>query len=367
MSNEKFCLKWNDFESNISIAFRDLRDHSEFFDITLACEDNQIQAHKVILSACSPFFRTVLARNSTHPNPLIYLRGIKFTDLESVLNFMYHGEVNVAQDQLNSFLTVAEDLRVKGLTQNKNGESSAEKRSRSPPSSTAKSHQGMSSTDRELQPPPLKRPRPPTSTTNAGRTVNNPAGGESISTGNSALQTENDDDDIQEVVPVKSEPKELVPLASTAQPTLPPSSPTVGGVNECQPANSSQSYHSQAIVHQDEYEENYEDYGQYDDQYIDHQEHLPDSDKGVLGQMIVGNADDLNDLARTYSQPAGQGQVRCTLCGKVSSHSGNARQHFEAHHFTCSQQAVCPVCIKPFRTKHSLSSHMSKNHRGMRA
>lgn len=282
MSNEKFCLKWNDFESNISIAFRDLRDHSEFFDITLACEDNQIQAHKVILSACSPFFRTVLARNSTHPNPLIYLRGIKFTDLESVLNFMYHGEVNVAQDQLNSFLTVAEDLRVKGLTQNKNGESSAEKRSRSPPSSTAKSHQGMSSTDRELQPPPLKRPRPPTSTTNAGRTVNNPAGGESISTGNSALQTENDDDDIQEVVPVKSEPKELVPLASTAQPTLPPSSPTVGGVNECQPANSSQSYHSQAIVHQDEYEENYEDYGQYDDQYIDHQEHLPDSDKGFL-------------------------------------------------------------------------------------
>ena len=80
----------------------------------------------------------------------------------------------------------------------------------------------------------------------------------------------------------------------------------------------------------------------------------------------MGDADDLNNLARCHSEPAGQGQVRCTLCGKVSSHSGNARQHFEAHHFASNQAPICPVCIKPFRTKHSLASHMSKNHRGIR-
>merc|ERR1711981_831432 len=84
---------------------------------TLACEGNQLEAHKVILSACSPFFRGVLKRNP-HNHPLLYLKGIKYEDVLAVLNFMYHGEVNIAQDELNSFLAVAEDLQVKGLTQN---------------------------------------------------------------------------------------------------------------------------------------------------------------------------------------------------------------------------------------------------------
>ena len=118
-SSEKFCLKWNDFETNISSAFRDLREEKDFFDITLLCEDdNQVMAHKVILSACSPFFRNILRRNS-HQHPLLYLKGVKYKELLAVLNFMYQGEVSVAQEELNIFLTVAEDLRVKGLTQSK--------------------------------------------------------------------------------------------------------------------------------------------------------------------------------------------------------------------------------------------------------
>merc|ERR1712212_1215020 len=102
---------------NISQSFKELRDDKDFFDVTLACDDEQIHAHKVILSACSPFFRNILRRNS-HPNPLLYLKGVKYPALQAVLNFMYHGEVNVAQEELISFLAVAEDLRVKGLTQN---------------------------------------------------------------------------------------------------------------------------------------------------------------------------------------------------------------------------------------------------------
>ena len=116
MGTDKFCLRWNDFEGNISSALKELRDENEFFDVTIACDNEQIKAHKVILSACSPFFRNILRRNP-HNHPLLYLKGVKFTDLEAVLNFMYHGEVNVAQEDLNSFLAVAEDLRVKGLTQ----------------------------------------------------------------------------------------------------------------------------------------------------------------------------------------------------------------------------------------------------------
>ena len=116
-TNEKFCLRWNDFESNISIAFQEIREEKDFFDCTLSCGSRQIQAHKLILSACSPFFRTILKQNP-HQHPLLYLKGIELSDLQAVLNFMYHGEVNVAQEELNSFLAVAEDLQVKGLTQN---------------------------------------------------------------------------------------------------------------------------------------------------------------------------------------------------------------------------------------------------------
>ena len=123
MGSEKFCLRWNDFESNISSSFSELRDDKDFFDVTLACDDEQIQAHKLIISACSPFFRNVLRRNP-HQNPLLYLKGVRFTDLQAVLNFMYHGEVNVAQKNLNSFLAVADDLKVKGLTQNQASASS---------------------------------------------------------------------------------------------------------------------------------------------------------------------------------------------------------------------------------------------------
>ena len=147
MATEKFCLRWNDFESNISVAFRELRDDKDFFDVTLACDDQQIQAHKVILSACSPFFRGVLRRNP-HAHPLLYLKGVKFTDLQAVLNFMYHGEVNVAQEELNSFLSVAEELKVKGLTQNQTGGGG------SSPSPSP----GFKPRPPD---PPAKRPRPP--------------------------------------------------------------------------------------------------------------------------------------------------------------------------------------------------------------
>merc|ERR1712025_1021662 len=106
MGAEKFCLRWNDFETNVSSAFRELRDDKDFFDVTLACDNDQIQAHKVILSACSPFFRNILRRNS-HQHPLLYLKGVKHRDLLAILNFMYQGEVSVAQEELNIFLSVA--------------------------------------------------------------------------------------------------------------------------------------------------------------------------------------------------------------------------------------------------------------------
>jgi len=117
-SSDNFCLRWNDFESNISTSFRELRDDSEFFDVTLCCDNGTdiVPAHKVILAACSPLFRKILSRQKNQQNPFLYLKGIHLKEMKAVLNFMYHGEVNVAQDSLNNFLAVAEELAVKGLT-----------------------------------------------------------------------------------------------------------------------------------------------------------------------------------------------------------------------------------------------------------
>ena len=108
------CLKWNEFEANIGVAFGQLRD--DFNDVILACEEGQVEAHKVILSACSPFFRSVLRRNP-HQKPLLYLKDVKIHHLLSLLSFMYHGQVEMPQDDINSFLALANELEVKGLTE----------------------------------------------------------------------------------------------------------------------------------------------------------------------------------------------------------------------------------------------------------
>lgn len=121
-SVENFCLRWNDFGSNISQSFHELRQDSDFFDVTLATSDSgerTLRAHKVILSACSTFFKALLKKQAIlNPNnmPLIYLRGVTYNDLSALLDFMYQGEVNVGREDLDSFLAVGEELEVKGLT-----------------------------------------------------------------------------------------------------------------------------------------------------------------------------------------------------------------------------------------------------------
>ena len=113
-SSEKFCLRWNDFERNISSAFYDFKKEKDFADVTLACADGQVESHKVILAASSPFFKRILKKNP-HSHPLIYLKGIKLSDVDAVLEFIHHGEVNVEEANLKTFLEVAEELEVKGL------------------------------------------------------------------------------------------------------------------------------------------------------------------------------------------------------------------------------------------------------------
>ena len=112
---ERFCLKWNDFQENAITAFGTLREDREFADVTLVCQDGeQAHAHKVILASSSPFFLKRLMKNK-HPHPLIYMKGAKSEDLVAIVDFLYFGEANVVQENLDSFLVLAKELHMKGL------------------------------------------------------------------------------------------------------------------------------------------------------------------------------------------------------------------------------------------------------------
>merc|ERR1719186_1853655 len=117
---EKVSLSWSEFGSCASNTFIDLLSDQDFTDVTLVCDDDkQIKAHKVILSSCSPLFRRIL-KNNPHQHPLIYLNGIIFDNLQSVIKFIYLGQTEVEQDDLELFMKAGKELEIKGLFENSN-------------------------------------------------------------------------------------------------------------------------------------------------------------------------------------------------------------------------------------------------------
>ena len=111
-------INWDDHPLNFRESFVELREKESFLDVTLVCdEDIQIKAHKNILAISSNFFENILRKNP-HPHPMIYLRGLEHADLVAMVEFMYCGKVEVAQANLERFLTSAQELKVKGLFDN---------------------------------------------------------------------------------------------------------------------------------------------------------------------------------------------------------------------------------------------------------
>jgi len=328
MGSEKFCLRWNDFENNISCAFRELRDDKDFFDVTLACDDEQIQAHKVILSACSPFFRNVLRRNP-HSNPLLYLKGVKYTDLQSVLNFMYHGEVNVAQEELNSFLAVAEDLRVKGLTQNQaQSEDRKEKRDISHPYTHSRKTPSRSYEREPIPAPKQSRPVPATPTT--------------INT-SSRIQPPPQEEEIQEVVPVKTEPKEHTPSSVSEQ------SVASGAVNLYQAHSQDAGHVGQALAPVDDqgYQEHYEEYDEYGAEQQGYE-------MATVGEIGLESNKDFFAVESGY---------QCGTCGKVCAYKNTIKRHIVDQHTDKNTALQCVFCLKMYKNKNSLDQHRYKDHR----
>jgi len=335
-STEKFCLRWNDFESNISAAFCELREDKDFFDVTLACDDDQMQAHKVILSACSPFFRSILRRNK-HEHPLLYLKGVKYTDLVSVLTFMYQGEVNVAQEELNSFLAVAEDLKVKGLTQNNSNP--REPNAKSSGLTQPRVRQIPEKKD-PLPQPKRHRPEPP-----PAPVMRDPP----------TLGKYQHEDDIQEIVPIKSEPINNYPLDTQTHQITPRNN-----IEQAYPATEMNHMVVSGVVadptmeyEQEEYGD-YEEYGPADGSYDTTGMTLSQDGNKELDDLILTNmAKSKNALGKT--------EWICNLCGKKGHHKRSIMVHVETHLDLAEQH--CQYCDKKAKTREALRVHIKDYHK----
>jgi len=310
-SSENFCLRWNDFESNVSGAFRVLRDEADFFDVTLGCAEpgKSLQAHKVILSACSSTFKQMLrdqARSSAHPHPYIFLRGVSFCDLSAVLDFMYHGEVNVAQEDLNSFLAVAEELQIKGLTQKEGGEPS------------------------KPTPKAAKRPDPgsttPTSAVKRARRAS-PAPAAAAA------------DPEVKAIDIKSDP-EAGPSGSQA---------VSAGASGSGGAGS-------------EYADESADFDDYGDYYGDDN---GEGGAGADGSMMEGGEEGAGGKEVSapvkYCVQSNDGHFVCMACGRKFTQSGTANRHYRNAHLP-SKPSQCHVCKKVFKSEHLRDQHRQHLH-----
>jgi len=113
--DQQFNLRWNNYQSHLSSSFENLLTNHEFVDVTLGCGGKKLAAHKMLLSACSPYLRDLL-RDNICPHLIIVLRDVSYSDMSAILKFIYNGEVKIEQDQLNSFLKTADSLKIRGLT-----------------------------------------------------------------------------------------------------------------------------------------------------------------------------------------------------------------------------------------------------------
>ena len=118
--SEKLNLKWNNFHTNVSKSFSLLREEDYLQDVTLVTDEKkQMSAHKLVLSACSEYFKSIFQNNKKHSHPVICLPGLDCDDLKHILDYMYNGEVQIYQEQIDRFLKVAKKFKLEGLLESK--------------------------------------------------------------------------------------------------------------------------------------------------------------------------------------------------------------------------------------------------------
>ncbi|XP_050458311.1 protein abrupt isoform X2 [Cataglyphis hispanica] len=350
---QQYSLRWNDFHFSILNSFRSLRDHQDFVDVTLACDSCTFTAHKVVLSACSPYFRDLLKANPCQ-HPIVILRDVASSDMESLLRFMYNGEVHVGQEQLPAFLKTAQMLQVRGLADVNSGASNA----KIPPPSTSAGNNGSApATPRNPwqdngrgdlnesdMSPPAKRPRscsPPLGNhieqksdlqesllgqaLEGGPTIHTIPTNNVQSTGEDSNSMSENEEDISNngsiLNTVKTEPSDIL---------------------------------NDSIEH--------------------HRNSFPAALLGIQGIGLPGPSG-MHQVANqdpNYVSRRGAELIRvratdprpCPKCGKMYRSAHTLRTHLEDKHTVCPGYR-CVLCGTVAKSRNSLHSHMSRQHRGI--
>lgn len=140
----QYSMRWDDFSSHFTSEFESLRNDEQFVDVTLCCDDRFIKAHKVILSACSPYFKKILMVTfafdfwsfenlwwSISRSPLanrnwrvqmnpskhvtVIMHNVEYELMKTLVDFMYLGEVLVNQNNVDRLFKLAKTFNVQGF------------------------------------------------------------------------------------------------------------------------------------------------------------------------------------------------------------------------------------------------------------
>ncbi|XP_015177049.1 PREDICTED: protein abrupt isoform X2 [Polistes dominula] len=354
IGEQQYSLRWNDFHSSILSSFRHLKDVEDFVDVTLSAANNtRFTAHKVVLSACSPYFRDVLRENPCR-HPTIILKDVTASDVASLLRFMYYGEVNIGQEQLAGFLQTAQSLQVRGLADVNSGivtarmppQPSSSGNNCSAPATPRNTWQdnGRDLNDDDCSPPPDKRARsyspqrdnntePKTDLQESllgqalegGPTIHttpsNNIQAQSIGEDSNSMSDNEDISNNESILnSVKTEPSELMNDSSMEhhRSNFPASLLNLQGL---MPGPSG--------IHASNQDPNY----------------------------VMRRAMEANRVRATDPRP-------CPKCGKIYRSAHTLRTHLEDKHTVCPGYR-CVLCGTVAKSRNSLHSHMSRQHRGI--
>ncbi|XP_071513173.1 uncharacterized protein [Panulirus ornatus] len=370
-ADQQFCLRWNNFHSNITSAFESLRDDEDFVDITLACEGRQIKAHKMVLSACSPYFRSLLKGNPCQ-HPIVFLKDVTFANLTSILDFMYHGEVNVSHNELATFLKTAEALKVRGLAEDEKkkdaenyNESSSPPPPRDPPDpGSPRPEEGSSAPDTHLSdsPPPKRQRRRSGASLHSAEDTNETVLSEAR---DSSVKNEPQDFNEEEDALSQSVEQDLIKtdIEDSEERSFGPSeSVTIS--------------RSQAAMQQLQ-----ESFGSFLPGMGQSPGFLPQGAtdmprpppyplEGVQGlppgiSALPGPSMSQGAASQDASQVDPRRQQQCPICYKWLSKRTHLPTHIrDQHSSTNTYQHKCDVCNKHYRTRNALANHKSLQHRG---